>query len=84
MIFHLAITRRKIELRDDEVVRAINSLDLKTLNLDRVEILQRIVPNEQVSCYDMCCIVYAFRLIVPNSCLHADLMFTGIESLQRI
>lgn len=42
-----AITRRKIEVLDDDIVRAINSLDLKTLSLDRVEILLRISPNEQ-------------------------------------
>ncbi|ELU17806.1 hypothetical protein CAPTEDRAFT_171809 [Capitella teleta] len=44
---NVAITRRKIELQDDDVVKAINSLNLQTLSLERVEILQRVMPNEQ-------------------------------------
>lgn len=31
----------------DEVISAVNSLDLKTLTLENVEILQRMVPSEQ-------------------------------------
>ena len=42
-----AITKRKIELRDEAVVRAINAFDLKTLPTERVEILQRILPNDK-------------------------------------
>ena len=34
-------------MKDDETVRAINNLDLKTLSLEKVEILMRIIPNEQ-------------------------------------
>lgn len=42
-----AITRRKIVLVDDNMVRAINNFDLKLLPTERVEILQRILPNEK-------------------------------------
>jgi len=44
---NVAITRRKIEVSNDEIVRAINVLDLNTLSLDRVEILLRVSPNDQ-------------------------------------
>ena len=42
-----AITRRKIELRDEDMVRAINAFDLSTLATERVEILQRVLPNDK-------------------------------------
>ncbi|XP_076094984.1 formin-like protein 3 isoform X3 [Mytilus galloprovincialis] len=42
-----AITRRKIELTNEEITRAINYIDLKTLSLDMVEILLTILPNDQ-------------------------------------
>ncbi|ESO06680.1 hypothetical protein HELRODRAFT_155739 [Helobdella robusta] len=44
---NVAITRRKIEIRDDEIVKAINTIDLQKLTLERVEILIRVMPNEQ-------------------------------------
>ncbi|XP_033762894.1 formin-like protein isoform X1 [Pecten maximus] len=44
---NVAITRRKIEMTNDEVMKAINSIDLKRLSLDLVDILLTIMPNEQ-------------------------------------
>jgi hypothetical protein len=41
-----AISRRKLDLSIDAVVRAVNALDLTTLKLEQVEILQRMVPSE--------------------------------------
>ncbi|KAH7965331.1 hypothetical protein HPB49_006076 [Dermacentor silvarum] len=43
---NMAISRRKIELATDVVVRAVNSLDLKTISQDCVDILLRMVPND--------------------------------------
>ncbi|KAK8403020.1 hypothetical protein O3P69_000924 [Scylla paramamosain] len=43
---NIAISRRKLDLPFDMVSRAVNSLDLKTLNLDSVELMQRIVPTD--------------------------------------
>lgn len=43
----LAISRRKLEMPVDQVISAINSLDLRLLSLENVEILQRMVPTEQ-------------------------------------
>ncbi|XP_064078268.1 formin-like protein isoform X1 [Macrobrachium nipponense] len=43
---NIAISRRKMDLPFEVVNRAVNSLDLKTLNVDGVELLQRMVPNE--------------------------------------
>ncbi|KAG0715873.1 Formin-like protein CG32138 [Chionoecetes opilio] len=43
---NIAISRRKLDLPFDMLNRAVNSLDLKTLNLDSVELLQRMVPND--------------------------------------
>lgn len=42
----MAISRRKVELPCDVVVRAINALDLTTLSQEYVEILLRMVPTE--------------------------------------
>ena len=42
-----AISRRKMEMPVDKVIAAVNSLDLKLLSLENVEILQRMVPTEQ-------------------------------------
>lgn len=42
----MAISRRKVELPCDVVVRAINALDLNTLSQEYVEILLRMVPTE--------------------------------------
>lgn len=42
-----AITRRKLEMSPDAVIKAINNLDLKTLSLENVELLQKMVPTEQ-------------------------------------
>ncbi len=43
---NMAISRRKVELHCDVVVRAINALDLTTLTQEYVEILLRMVPTE--------------------------------------
>ncbi|KAK7071689.1 Formin-like protein 2, partial [Halocaridina rubra] len=43
---NIAISRRKLEVGFDTVSHAVNSLDLKTLNVDSVELLQRMVPND--------------------------------------
>ncbi|KAK4311569.1 hypothetical protein Pmani_016931 [Petrolisthes manimaculis] len=43
---NIAISRRKLDLPFDIVNRAVNSLDLKTLGLDNVELLQRMVPTD--------------------------------------
>lgn len=44
--FLIAISRRKLEMPVEKVIAAINSLDLKQLPLDNVELLQRMVPTE--------------------------------------
>ncbi|KAH9632920.1 hypothetical protein HF086_002742 [Spodoptera exigua] len=41
-----AISRRKLDTPVEKVIAAINSLDLKQLPLESVEILQRMVPTE--------------------------------------
>ena len=42
----------------DLVTRSVNCLDLKTLNVDNVEMLQRMVPNDtEVS---ILCSIYAY------------------------
>lgn len=43
---NVAITRRKIELTNDEIGRAITAIDLQTLSLDVVDILLTILPND--------------------------------------
>lgn len=43
---NIAISRRKLDLPFDVVSRAINSLDLKTLGVESVELLQRMIPND--------------------------------------
>ncbi|XP_042901544.1 formin-like protein [Parasteatoda tepidariorum] len=43
---NMAISRRKVELPCDVVVRAINALDLTTLSQEYVEVLLRMVPTE--------------------------------------
>lgn len=42
-----AISRRKLDMSMDLVIKAINNLDLKQLSLENVEILQKMVPTEQ-------------------------------------
>nr|CAD7397943.1 unnamed protein product [Timema cristinae] len=42
-----AISRRKIEIPVEKVISAVNSLDLKVMSLENVELLQRMVPTEQ-------------------------------------
>lgn len=42
-----AISRRKLDMPMDLVIKAINNLDLKQLSLENVEILQKMVPTEQ-------------------------------------
>lgn len=44
---HAAISRRKLDLAVDVVIRAVNSLDLTILKYEQVEVLQRMVPTEQ-------------------------------------
>lgn len=44
---NIAISRRKLEMSVEKVINAINLLDLKQLNLENVELLQRMVPTEQ-------------------------------------
>lgn len=44
---NIAISRRKMEMPVEKVIAAVNSLDLKLLSLENVEILQRMVPTEQ-------------------------------------
>ncbi|XP_059622727.1 formin-like protein isoform X1 [Phlebotomus argentipes] len=44
---NIAISRRKLEMPAEMVIRAINNLDLKQLSLENVEILQKMVPTEQ-------------------------------------
>ena len=42
-----AITRRKVELSEETLVRAINTVDLAHLSTEKVEILQRVLPNDK-------------------------------------
>lgn len=42
-----AISRRKLDMPIESVVKAINNLDLKQLSLENVEILQKMTPTEQ-------------------------------------
>nr|CAI5851444.1 unnamed protein product [Callosobruchus analis] len=44
---NIAISRRKLEMTPEKVINAINTLDLKQLSLENVELLQRMVPTEQ-------------------------------------
>ncbi|PNF31453.1 Formin-like protein CG32138 [Cryptotermes secundus] len=44
---NIAISRRKMEMPAEKVIAAVNSLDLKLLSLENVEILQRMVPTDQ-------------------------------------
>lgn len=44
---NLAISRRKIEMSVADVVKAINNLDLKTLPIDQIDILQHFIPSDQ-------------------------------------
>ena len=46
MIF-VAISRRKLDLRIETVVKVINVLDLTFLKVEQAEVLQRMVPNGQ-------------------------------------
>lgn len=47
LLYFLAISRRKLEMPVEKVIAAVNSLDLKQLSLENVEILQRMVPTDQ-------------------------------------
>ncbi|XP_064648618.1 formin-like protein isoform X3 [Lineus longissimus] len=44
---NVAITKRKLQLPNEELTRAINSFDLKILHLELVDILRRMIPNEK-------------------------------------
>lgn len=46
---NIAISRRKLDMGPEAVIKAINNLDLKTLSLENVELLQKMVPTEQES-----------------------------------
>lgn len=46
MIF-AAISRRKLDMPIEAVIRAINNLDLKQMSVENVEIMQKMTPNEQ-------------------------------------
>lgn len=46
---NIAISRRRMDMSVDKVINAVNCLDLKTLPLESVEILQRMCPTEQES-----------------------------------
>jgi formic-like protein len=48
-LLFLAISRRKLEMGSEAVIKAINNLDLKTLSLENVELLQKMIPTEQES-----------------------------------
>ena len=45
---NIAICKRKLPLQDhvQELVRAINALDVKALNIDAIELLQRMIPDD--------------------------------------
>lgn len=43
---NIAISRRKLEMPAAQVITAVNSLDLKQLSLENVELLQKMVPTE--------------------------------------
>lgn len=45
----LAISRRKLEMNVELVIKSINNLDLKQLSLENVEMLQKMIPTEQES-----------------------------------
>ncbi|KAI5752251.1 hypothetical protein M8J77_015180 [Diaphorina citri] len=44
---NIAISRRKLDLPVERIISAVTSLDLKTIPLESVEILQRMIPTEQ-------------------------------------
>ncbi|XP_059473363.1 formin-like protein [Neocloeon triangulifer] len=44
---NLAISRRKIDMTIERLISALNSLDLKQLSLENVEIIQKMLPTEQ-------------------------------------
>ncbi|XP_049545138.1 formin-like protein [Anopheles darlingi] len=44
---NIAISRRKLEMPAETVIKAINNLDLKLLSLENVELLQKITPTDQ-------------------------------------
>lgn len=47
LVHFAAISRRKLDMPIELVIRAINNLDLKQLSLENVEILQKMTPTEQ-------------------------------------
>uniref|UniRef100_A0A182YPG2 Uncharacterized protein n=1 Tax=Anopheles stephensi TaxID=30069 RepID=A0A182YPG2_ANOST len=44
---NIAISRRKLEMPAETVIKAINNLDLKLLSLENVELLQKMTPTDQ-------------------------------------
>lgn len=46
---NIAISRRKLGMSADSVIKAINNLDLKQLSLENVELLQKMIPTEAES-----------------------------------
>ncbi|KAK6054298.1 hypothetical protein COOONC_08196 [Cooperia oncophora] len=47
MRYWLAITRRKLALEPREIMAAVHQMDLNTLSADKVDILSRILPNDE-------------------------------------
>ncbi|KAI1304649.1 Formin-like protein 2 [Halotydeus destructor] len=44
---NMAISLKKLSLRSEEVIRSINSFDCGSLKIDQMEILLRMIPNQQ-------------------------------------
>ncbi|KAK6014524.1 hypothetical protein OSTOST_20090 [Ostertagia ostertagi] len=44
---NVAITRRKLALEPREIMAAVHQMDLDTLSADKVDILSRILPNDE-------------------------------------
>jgi len=71
----VAISRRKLEMPVEQIISAVNSLDLKVISLENVEILQRMVPTEQevrifgLSIHIVCTPFYFTK---KNNCTAAD------------
>lgn len=66
----IAISRRKLEYSVEVVTKAVNSQDLKTLNIDNVELLQRMVPNDTEVMSLYCYLLYDHAFYVMCSSAH--------------
>lgn len=81
VLFILAISRRKLDLSVDVVIRAVNSLDLTVLKHEQVEVLQRMVPTEQE------CKLYREYLIAkknPDLLTEEDKFLFQLSRIERI